>query len=72
MVCLSVCLCCLPNKLQEYITQLREYSQYFIFILNGVYYNKILNQYVVYPKLIYCKPAILQVKRKFDGEKPNL
>lgn len=39
------------NKLQGYIVQLREYSQYFITI-DGVQYINILNHYVVYLQLI--------------------
>ena len=40
------------NKLQGYIVQHGEYSQYFIITLNGVLAIKILNRYVVHLKLI--------------------
>ena len=34
----------------------------------GVYCIKILNHYVVYPKLMYCKSTILQLKNR-EGKK---
>ena len=39
------------NKPQEYIVQHREYRQYFIITLNGEYFIKVLNHYVVQLKL---------------------
>ena len=40
------------NKIQGYVVQHWEYSQYFIIILNGRYAITILNHYVIYLKLI--------------------
>ena len=40
------------NKLQGYIIQHTEYSQYFIITINGVYPLKIVHHYVVRLKLI--------------------
>ena len=40
------------NKLQRYIVQHREYSQYFTATVNRVKSLKIVNHYVVHPKLI--------------------
>ena len=39
------------NKLQGYIIQHREYSQYFIITINRVQPLKIVNHYVVHLKL---------------------
>ena len=51
------------NKIQEYIVQPREYSQYFIITLNGVQYIKILNHYVAHLKLIYNCKSVTQLKK---------
>ena len=40
------------NKLQGYIAQDKEYSQYFIITLNELYSIKNFNHYVIYLKLI--------------------
>ena len=42
----------LLNKLQRYIVQHKEYSQYFIITLNGIQCIKILNHYVVHQKIM--------------------
>ena len=41
------------NKLQGYIVQYREYSQYFIITINGIKPLKIVNHYFVHLKHIY-------------------
>ena len=40
------------NRVQRYIVQHREHSQYYIITINGVSFIKILNPYVVHWKLI--------------------
>ena len=52
------------NKLQGYIVQHREYSQYFIINIKGIKPLKIVNHYVVHLKFIYCTSAIPQLKKK--------
>ena len=49
------------NKLQGYIAQHREYSEYFIITINGVYPLKIVIHYIVHLKLtLYYKSTIPQ------------
>ena len=45
------------NKLQGYIVQHREYSQYFIITINGVQPLKVVYHYVVWKLILYINYA---------------
>ena len=61
------------SKLQGYIVQHREYSQYFIITINGVQPLKIMIHSVVHLKLIFYinSTSIIDKLKKESHVRPN-